>query len=513
MEIIDILLENQAPTNKIINAILINSGLENSERKEAYIQKINELYPKYLKIKNDLTPDRPQAKTFLTYFDGNHDRAKYRGNIDIGDLKNPTTYTLEQFEFLVDEFDTEPGDVGAPADAALLKDTQYSEENAEISKQLWYNESTAKISLPGFRVFQPMNQADSVKYGWYEEKLQQKIDPSGHSWCVTWRGNRNNRWGAYRGQGGTFYFIIDESKLEAEQRSTQKYYLGALQVFPPEKRHPTGYELTDIVNTGEIKVTWDEVVRIYPQLADYKDQLTVLPFNNDELEVKSVVSLINERPGDKNNFSGMPRRYKLQYINDRLKISTPESWMSMDKKLREAYITLTNSAGEFRTRFPNFELLRAMKNTNTIKLLNSEMIRKGIANGVKELTHNLMQDLRVKKERVGIVNENIELLITQDKTYGLYDNNEIGWLVKNGDEYSPSYRKVEEKVIENPTNKERFYVDKFLSADGDYFIAITPIDDIDSYFLSKNAWEKIQNDFTENPTERMAYKTQDINEE
>ena len=43
MEIIDILLENQAPTNKIINAILINSGLENSERKEEYIQKINEM--------------------------------------------------------------------------------------------------------------------------------------------------------------------------------------------------------------------------------------------------------------------------------------------------------------------------------------------------------------------------------------------------------------------------------------------------------------------------------------
>ena len=30
MEILDILLENQAPTNKIINAILINSGLENT---------------------------------------------------------------------------------------------------------------------------------------------------------------------------------------------------------------------------------------------------------------------------------------------------------------------------------------------------------------------------------------------------------------------------------------------------------------------------------------------------
>ena len=513
MEILDILLENQAPTNKIINAILINSGLENDEQREGAIQKINDLYPKYLNIKNHLTPDRPQAKTFLSHFDGQHGVGKYQGNINIGDLKNPLTYTLDQFEFLVDEFDTEIANVEDPADQALLKDTQYTEENAEISKQLWYNETTAKISLPGFRVYQPMNQADSVKYGWYEQKLQKDVDPNGHSWCVTWRGGQNNRWAYYRGNGGTFYFIIDESKLEADQKNTKKYYLGALQIISPDKRHPTGYELTDIVNTGEIRLTWEEIIKIYPQLADYKDEISPLPFNNDEMEVKSVVSLINERPGDRNNFIRMPRKYKVQYINDKLKISTPESWNSMDKKLQEAYITLTNSAGEFRTRFPNFELLRAMKKSNSIKLLNSEMIRKGIANGVKELTHNLMHDLRVRKERVGIVNENIELLITQDKTYGLYDNNEIGWLTRNGDEYSPSYRKVEEKTIVNPTNKERFYVDKFLSADGDYFIAVTPVDDIDSYFLSKSAWEKIQEQFAENPTEKMVYKSQDINEE
>jgi hypothetical protein len=511
MEIIDILLENQAPTNKIINAILINSGLENDERKEEYIQKINELYPKYLKIKNDLTPDRPQAKTFLTHFDGNHGAQKYAGNIDIGDLKNPTTYTLDQLEFLVDEFNTEPGELGAPVDAALLKDTQYTDDNAEISKQLWYNESSAKISLPGFRVYQPLNQADSVKYGWYEEKLMNELRPGWHAWCVTWRGNRSNRWGYYRGMGGTFYFIIDESKLESGNKSDAKFYLGALQVFPPG-RHATGFELTDIRNDGEERVSWNQVISIYPQLADYKEELTVLPFNDEELQVKSVVSLINERPGDRNNFARMPRKYKLQYINDRLKVSKPESWMSMDKPLRELYIRLS-TATDFRNRFPNFELLRAMKHTNSIKLLNSEMIHKGNKDGVKSLTHMLMRDLDVKKERVGIVNDNIELLITMDKTYGLYDNNEIGWLVRNGDEYSPSYRKVSEKVITNPTNKERFYVDKFESADGDYFIAVTPIDDIDSYFLSKSAWERIEGQFIENPTEKMVYKTQDINEE
>ena len=69
----------------------------------------------------------------------------------------------------------------------LTRSTVYDEKLAELSKKLWFNESTAIISLPGFRVYRPENQMDSVKYGWYEEKLMKELRPGWHAWCITWR--------------------------------------------------------------------------------------------------------------------------------------------------------------------------------------------------------------------------------------------------------------------------------------------------------------------------------------
>jgi hypothetical protein len=76
--------------------------------------------------------------------------------------------------------------------------------------------------------------------------------------------------------------------------------------------------------------------------------------------------------------------------------------------------------------------------------------------------------------------------------------------------YEPSYTKTEENIIENPKTKEKFYVDKFEVSDGDYFMAITEIHDIDSYFLSKNAWENIKDKFSIEPIEIDVEKSQDI---
>jgi group I intron endonuclease len=85
-------------------------------------------------------------------------------------------------------------------------------------------------------------------------------------------------------------------------------------------------------------------------------------------------------------------------------------------------------------------------------------------------------------------------------------------LEKNGNIYDPSYGKTEEEIIENPKTKERFYVDKYSTNDNDYFVAITPLLDMDSYFLSKNAWEGIKDKFKTEGTESDADSAQDINE-
>jgi len=355
-----------------------------------------------------------------------------------------------------------------------------------------------------------MNQSDAVKFGWYEEKLLNELRPGWHAWCITWRSG-SNRWGSYRKDGGTFYFVIDESKFESEDTEVKKYYLCAIQVFSKERYHATGYEITDIKNPGEVGKTWGEIVAIYPQLSEYKDVLQPLKFSNNELEAQNTVAKINEREGDMYEFSRMDRVYKKQYIDAMLKIQKPNSWDFMDQKLRELYIVLT-PGGDFRNRFPNFEILRAVKKYGLGKLLNDEMIKKDRNEGIKSLSEYLNKDLRLQEERAGIVNESIILYKTIQKKYGLWNNITSDWLEKNGNVYDPSYDKIEEEIIENPKTKERFYVDKYSTNDNDYFVAITPLLDVDSYFLSKNAWEGIKDKFKTEGTELDADTAQDINE-
>lgn len=513
MKFTDILLEQSGPSNKIITAILTNSNLINSQNRESIVGEITTLYQRFRQIQNSLRPESSQVVTFLNHFDGVHGLPKFTG-----DIKDITKYTLDQLRFLIDEFTTDVNGGGNDETGILLKKSSYDEATAEISKKLWYDESTALINEPGFRVYQPKNQADSIKFGWYEEKLQKEIRPGHYAWCVTWRPGegRTNRWGSYRSEGGTFYFIIDESKFNSEDRDVRKYYLCALQVISKKEQpyHPTGYELTDITNPGELNKTWEEILQIYPQLADYKDMLVEVPYSKEELEVKSIVGEMNEREGNPYNFARMARKYKKQYIDELQKISKPESWFSMDKELRQSYIVLTPK-GDFRYRFPNFELVRAIRKTGDGKLLNDEMIRKDGNEGLKSLSEYLMRDLRVQEERIGIVNPDIILYKTQNRRYGLWDNRTLDWVTKNNVTYEPSFIKFEETVIENPKTGERFYVDMFgdsVGVNSEYFVGITPIDDIDSYFLTKSTWENIKDKFKEEGTEMMVNKLQDINE-
>jgi hypothetical protein len=514
MKIIDILLENQAPSNKILTSILTNSNLMNSQNKDALVAEITTLFQRFKQLQNSLNPDSSQVITFLNHFDGIHAHPKFNS-----DVKDITKYTLDQLRFLVDEFAPVGGNgITNDETGVLLKKSYYDDETAEISKKLWYDEGSAIINEEGFRVYQPKNQADSIKFGWYEEKLQKEVRPGHYAWCITWRPGegRTNRWGSYRSEGGTFYFIIDESKYNSTDIGIKKYYLCALQVISKREQpnHPTGYELTDITNPGEINKTWDEIVGIYPQLAEYKDMLVEVPYSREELEVKSIVGEMSEREGSPYNFARMARKYKKQYIDELQKITRPESWFSMDKELRKSYIVLTPK-GDFRYRFPNFELVRAIKKTGEGKLLNDEMIRKDGNEGLKSLSEYLMSDLRVQEERVGIVNPNIVLYKTQNKKYGLWDTTTLDWVTINDTTYEPSFILFDEQIVENPQTKEKFYVDMFgdmVGTNSEYFVAVTPFEDIDSYFITKRTWDTIKDKFNQEGTEMMVDKLQDINE-
>jgi hypothetical protein len=126
-----------------------------------------------------------------------------------------------------------------------------------------------------------------------------------------------------------------------------------------------------------------------------------------------------------------------------------------------------------------------------------------------------MRDLRVQEERVGIVNPNIVLYKTQNKKYGLWDTITLDWVTINDTTYEPSFILFDEQIIENPQTKEKFYVDMFgdsVGMNSEYFVAVTPFEDIDSYFITKRTWETIKDKFNQEGTEMMVDKLQDINE-
>lgn len=506
MKILDILLEN-APSKSIVGAILKNSNLLDSPDKETAIAEINRLFPRFRQIQGQLNPNLPQVITFLNHFDGNHGTTRFEPEF----LKDITKYNLNQLRFLIGEYDPdEDGEIGEPENLALVTQTNYTDELADESKKLWFNESTAKIDLPGFRVYQPLNQRDSIKYGWYVEKIKRELAGGALPWCVTWRGE-NNRWEYYRkSMERTFYFVIDESKAGTPYA---KYYLGAFQVLKNSLTSKgKDYILTSSLNDGDREMSWSEITTIYPQLADYRSELRPLEFNQAEIEMRGAMSNINEIPGNPNNFSRSPYRYKKEYINLGLVLTKPESWMSMTNELRERYIVLTER-GQYTSRFPNFEFLRAVKKTGQGKILDSTIKRKEGNEGIKSLTQYLMRDLQPMEEKSGIKNPNILLYKTRKNKYGLWDNKTSDWLQKGNSTYEPAYSLVDEEVLQNDDTGELFYVDKYSYSSSDYFVAVTPLEEqVFSYFLSNNAWEKIKDKFSKEPTEKDVDVSQDIYE-
>lgn len=488
---------------------------------------------KYFYVKGDkfLTRDFGNPQTIVvekrSFPDG--DEHGVEKKFDPKNLKNLFTYSFEQLKFLISEY-TQLNVGNEEQNAELLKKSSYSDEMAELSKKLWYDESTTFLNLGTTRVYQPMNQQDSIKFGWYEDKMNRTIGPT-HSWCITWRpGQGSNRWGSYREQGRTFYFVIDETKYnEEDPRRSNKYYLGALQVCPNER---LGYRITNLLNDdGDKQMSWEEVINIYPALAEHKDDLKPMKFTQSELSSKDIIGLINERPGNEYEFARMPRESKERYINTNEYLQSPVSWLSMDDSLRNLYITITN-ASRFQNKFGNLEFLYAVKSTGHLGLLNSTMIKAykdalGIPEGqdfpngeernVRWFVSALMKNNDYKFARNGLANPSIKLVHTRTDRYGLWDSNSNWWLTKNKIEYPAIFSPVgNPDLLFDVDTRLPIQINTFKDDYDNYFYCLIPItktSKVDCYFLSEKSWNEVESQFTDNQgSVEMLKNTADLGE-
>lgn len=426
------------------------------------IKRADDMLTLFMQKQKSLEPTNPNVYSFLTRFDGTH--SNEFPIFDPKNLKDAGQYTLSQMESLYD--DLKDDEVETEGVFAGNKNT--SLEKVLASYNLWKGDEYKIIDEGSLRVYYIPDQRVAMQFGYYvqavtewdggylqnnrefhteENKKQIPFAGTlrGAQWCVTGRGgsdSRSNMWGSYRNER-TFYFVIDESKAPNSENggSDAKHYLGALQVQPSIIK---GYRITNLLNDGDWEKTWEEVLKVYPQLENHKDKFVAVKFDTEnELENRDVVSRINETEGNRYEFRRVGKKFKKAYIDRGGVVSKANSWRSMPEALKQVYIIGTTDRNVL-DKFQSTELMQEIrKKPNDYKLLNHRLQTIGLG-GVAHIYDNLM-----KKEfqiaRTSFDNPNFRLyqsLVT--KKYGLFNAQTAKWVEADGIVFEPSYNDIEE---------------------------------------------------------------------
>jgi hypothetical protein len=425
-EIITNVIYEEIKNKKLFNALMDKWKMEKPNLSP---DEVETLITTFQRIQNGLKPEKPQVFSFLNRFDGQYGSQKF----DPTNLKDITKYGYKEISFLTGEYTDDEENVGG--DAFADRDTKPTPEKIEASKQLWEGEENLIINVEGFRVYDIKDQKMSVKYGYYAETINRSHPGSNSPWCVTWRNDqgRTNMWGSYR-NNRSFYFIIDESRNPSD-----KYYLSALQ---RDTEVRTGFRLTSVRNDGDQVLEWSEILDVYPKLTDYKDLIKPKPYTQDELEEKNAVGQVTEREGSPYEFKRVDRNLKRAYINNLGSLKKPESWRSMDDKLRALYI-LTTTSNDAKDKFSNFDFLNEIRKVGSEFTLLDNRLKQLDKGGVGYIYDHLMST-EFKVARVSADNNKIRLYESKiNGKSGLYNTRTTNWVQMNGMTYEPIYELID----------------------------------------------------------------------
>jgi hypothetical protein len=507
------------------NKQLLNSLLEKwrSENPDLDMNQVEEIvYNEFVPKKGGLSAKNAPVLSFLSRYDGNHGHSKF----DPEWLPDITKYTYKQITSLLSEYKDD--DFVIRDDEVFAgKDRKATPERIEASKNLWYSDNNTIINQDGFRVYFVPDQKDSMKFGYYQQYCAELF--SGAQWCVTGRNSsdsRSNLWGSYRPQR-TFYFIIDESKLNGKTIEELKadgltynrvrddinlrHYLGALQVVTDDRR---GYRITSFLNVGDDPMAWEEVIRIYPQLAEYKDKFNFVQYQADlEQEDRSILNRLTEDENSPFEFKRQERKIKKAYLS-RIgnTIHKPESWRSMDEGLRNIYI-LNTQRNDAADKFQSLEFIKEVQKVgNQWKMLNDRLVQVELP-GVSHLFDTALSR-EFKVGRHNIDNKNIKLyksLITNK--FGIYHGMYGSFLKFDGTVYDPNYELDDTSVWLDDEEKsyivERYTIGGNITDQTFYCVYSTKYEGevVYGHFLSYKAFEKLKERLR--PSEDDSFSTLD----
>jgi hypothetical protein len=441
-----------------------------TERPNLSLEDAETIYNSYRNVLGSINMEVDAVKRFLYMHDGS---TRNKRKLELRNLQNIESLTfVELLTFLqlwekvgaevgVEKSEVNKEDEQAKKEAALknifnAEGAQPTKEKIEESKKMWYDESTAKISEGSVRVYEIFNQTQSIRMGYYYQNVNARAQTIadktkfGYPWCVTMRGRNvfirkvdengneygskmqshtENQYSSYRGgnNGWTFYFVIDDSKP-----IQHKYHMASIAVSKNNL-----YFVTSQYNDGDNQMDWDDISTIFPELEDYEDKLVPRAKDTKELESLSIIEIINENPGDENEFARQTNERQLDYIDAGGNLNKPKSWEMAAKNIRAKYINSTFREN-INSRFSNLQFIQAVLKTSKSHL-ETRLEALGFKDGVNYLIEYYLNKTYTSKVS-SRTNPSHKLMINRDnKKVGLFDLDKFTWVTFNGITFADNY--------------------------------------------------------------------------
>ena len=429
-----------------------------------------------------LSLESPEVQSFLFHYNGEH-QSVYFDPQNIKDLKS---YNLEQISDLYHEFNDPTQQMRREDETFNEGGGLTTEAKRNASQKIWYSNDNLVVNEEGLKVHYISDQRSAIKYGYYQQQIRSEMygydlrnaDQIRAHWCVTGRGSQDswtNQWGNYRGQGKTFYFVIDESKKPQEGvratsgQGTNRYYLGALQNYGRN-----GWVLTSLLNDGDTPMSWEQVVSIYPKLAEHQDVLKKVEYDASvELNVDtSIIGRINERPGPL-QFSKQSPSIKKAYIDEGHPLKEAHSWETLNSYLRNLYIAATDEGNMYNS-WSTLEILSACKKTpdfytllkNKIKAICDRTTQADIkGKGISILSYKILSN-KYMIDRRSLDNENLLLVKkSENEPTGIWDLDKETWATFDGVTYQNEYTHIEVQLYREKEGGNSFVVNVYSKTD------------------------------------------------
>ena len=338
-------------------------------------------------------------------------------------LKDLNSYTWTQIEFFTDRFNTEANN----AEMTFNTEGDTEQQRMESAYNLWKGNWPSKIiDENGLIVHKISGKDEAIAFGKLQHMMNRKIGGQYNDWCITSANPGSTMYNNYRDRR-SYYFTLRIGDKGTSKENDQ-YYMSVIQ--PSTGLYEGPYVVTPRPNGDQTHKTWDDVVKIYPQLQGKEHMFKFFPKTNKE-KYESVLDIVNFIPGDKNNFIMQPRGIQNRYLESGRNINSLDAFKVLNKEQINSYIRGTN-IGNYKQRFISgnhtkpFEILDFLKKNVPGKYNDIDNYIKGTINvpsGIKSVRNFIL----LRNFKIRFLNENKpneQVLINEDiENIGVFDKN------------------------------------------------------------------------------------------